>query len=75
MDTEPIASVTETKTEPLITDEPVLAKTSGLSYPLLGLIVLVPVLAIVYYVKVDRGFVGRMMGRKEKGNAYSRVTQ
>jgi hypothetical protein len=42
---------------------------------LLGLIVLVPVLAVVYYLKVDRGFVGRMMGRKEKGNAYSRVTQ
>jgi hypothetical protein len=75
MDTESTGSVAQTKNEPLVIDEPVLTTSSGLSYPLLGLIVLVPVLAIVYYLKVDRGFVGRMMGRKEKGNAYSRVTQ
>jgi hypothetical protein len=65
--------LTTTEAESLIV-EPVPTNT-GLSYPLIGMIVLVPILGVVYWLKVDRGVFGRMMGRNEKGAAYGKVSQ
>ena len=55
---------------------PKLSSTRSSSYTMFGLVLLVvPVLGFVYWLRSERGrmLVGRMTGRKDKGQGYGRI--